>query len=80
MQAFKNFIKPFELLQKSERLQIELVFILIRLSEIHHHVYSFLSVSHGSLSLISQHTRMSFARKDICALSKKPSQRASTRF
>ena len=80
MQTFKNFIKPFEPPRKSERLKIGLVFILIQLSEIHHHVYSFLSVSRGSLSLISQHTRMSFARKDICALSKKPSQRASTRF
>ena len=35
MKAFKAFIKPFEVLQRSVKIKFKLTFILIQLSEMH---------------------------------------------
>ena len=35
MKAFKTFIKPFEAPQRSEKIKIKFIFILIQLSEMH---------------------------------------------
>ena len=61
MKAFKAFIKPFEALQRRVKIEINLIFISVQLSEMH----ETLSVNIGRSTFTDNGTVLSFIREGM---------------